>query len=140
MAGITSVLRGLRGLVDYNRRKSLPEIQEEGCHHHGYHETGLCPHWIGNSARSVTHHPVDPVKFYTGTDVQIDLDVSQFCPADLLVRLSEDALIVEGDHEERCEDHGTVKREFLRRFALPPHLRQKAVVANLTATGNGYRF
>ncbi|KAF4519163.1 hypothetical protein B566_EDAN008226 [Ephemera danica] len=45
------------------------------------------------------------------------LDVQQFAPAELSVK--NNAVVVEGKHEERADEHGFVSRHFVRRYVIP---------------------
>ncbi|XP_062543265.1 protein lethal(2)essential for life-like [Armigeres subalbatus] len=51
---------------------------------------------------------------------QINLDVQQFAPNEVSVKLSGNNIIIEGKHEEKQDDHGYISRHFIRRYNIPP--------------------
>ena len=46
--------------------------------------------------------------------LQVNLDVQQFKPEELTVKVADKFLVVEGKHEERSDEHGFVSRQFTR--------------------------
>ncbi|KAF4519162.1 hypothetical protein B566_EDAN008225 [Ephemera danica] len=50
---------------------------------------------------------------------RVSLDVHQFAPAELSVRTHDKAVVIEGKHEEKPDEHGYVERHFVRRYLLP---------------------
>ena len=50
---------------------------------------------------------------------QIILDVQQFTPNEISVKIAEKFIIVEGKHEEKEDEHGYVSRHFTRKYMLP---------------------
>lgn len=51
---------------------------------------------------------------------QVSLDVSQFKPNEITVKILDNILVIEGKHDERSlEDNGTVSRHFVRKWILP---------------------
>lgn len=68
---------------------------------------------------------------------QVKLDVEGFKPEELKVKTltDENAIEIEGRHEEREDDHGFISRQFLRRFVLPKGHDLKGVVSNLSEDG-----
>uniref|UniRef100_A0A915AZV7 SHSP domain-containing protein n=1 Tax=Parascaris univalens TaxID=6257 RepID=A0A915AZV7_PARUN len=99
-----------------------------------FHNHGLYPHWTGGLA-TTTHHPVNPLDFYSGSELTIELDVSQFRRDDLTIYLRGNLLIIEGAHEARNEDQCTVERRFVREFQFPPHKHYECIVSEFSQTG-----
>ncbi|XP_046999942.1 protein lethal(2)essential for life-like [Schistocerca americana] len=66
---------------------------------------------------------------------QVSLDVQQFTPNEITVKTVGNAVIVEGKHEERPDEHGFVSRHFVRRYLLPKDVEVDAVVSNLSSDG-----
>ncbi|XP_050300755.1 alpha-crystallin B chain-like [Anthonomus grandis grandis] len=68
---------------------------------------------------------------------QVKLDVDGFKPEELKVKTITDqnAIEIEGKHEEREDDHGLISRHFVRRFVLPKGHDLKNVVSSLTDDG-----
>ncbi|CAD0203084.1 unnamed protein product [Chrysodeixis includens] len=66
---------------------------------------------------------------------KITLDVQNFRPNDISVKVSEKEIIVEGKHEERPDTHGYVSRQFMRRYPLPSHCPSENVSSSLSSDG-----
>jgi crystallin, alpha B len=66
---------------------------------------------------------------------QISLDVQQFKPNDINVRVVNDDVVIEGTHEEREDDHGFISRHFKRRYVLPKDCKADSVVSSLSSDG-----
>src|SRR6185437_10835082 len=49
---------------------------------------------------------------------QVQLDVSQFTPDEIKVRVLGRDVIIDGKHEERRDDHGYISRSFRRRYSF----------------------
>ena len=67
--------------------------------------------------------------------VQVNLDVQQFKPEELKVKVIDEFLIVEAKHEERTDHHGFVSRQFTRRYKLPQDIDAQALVSKLSSDG-----
>jgi len=50
---------------------------------------------------------------------EVILDVQQFSPSEITVKIADRFVIVEGKHEEKQDEHGYVSRQFSRRYQLP---------------------
>lgn len=50
---------------------------------------------------------------------EIILDVQQFSPNEITVKVTDKYIIVEGKHEEKQDEHGYISRQFTRRYLLP---------------------
>ncbi|XP_044748704.1 protein lethal(2)essential for life-like [Coccinella septempunctata] len=51
---------------------------------------------------------------------QANLDVQQFKPEELTVRVdSDNTVIIEGKHEEKQDEHGLIFRHFIRKYTIP---------------------
>ncbi|XP_028901877.1 heat shock protein 23 [Zeugodacus cucurbitae] len=66
---------------------------------------------------------------------QASMDVQQFKPSELSVKVVDDHIVVEGKHEEREDDHGYISRHFVRRYALPKGFQADKVVSTLSSDG-----
>lgn len=64
---------------------------------------------------------------------QISLDVQQFKPEELSVRVVGDFIVVEGNHEERVDEHGLVSRQFTRRYHLPDNIDIDAIKSTMSS-------
>lgn len=67
--------------------------------------------------------------------VQVILDVQQFGPGEITVKTSDGAVIVEGKHEEKQDEHGYVSRHFKRRYLLPKDVDLDQIVSSLSSDG-----
>ena len=50
---------------------------------------------------------------------EVKLNVSDFAPDDLSVKVSEGELVIEAVQSELPDQHGTTARQFTRRFIIP---------------------
>lgn len=67
---------------------------------------------------------------------QVNVDVQQFAPDEITVKTSGDnSIIVEGKHEEKHDEHGSVSRHFVRRYVLPKGHDINQVVSHLSSDG-----
>ncbi|XP_065361240.1 heat shock protein 23-like [Calliphora vicina] len=66
---------------------------------------------------------------------QVCMEVQQFKPSELSVKVVDNCVIVEGKHEEREDDQGYIARHFVRRYALPKGYDPNKVVSTLSSDG-----
>lgn len=66
---------------------------------------------------------------------QVCLDVQQFTPSEINVKVVDHFIVVEGKHEERADDVGLISRQFTRRYALPKEYNMNDVVSTLSSDG-----
>lgn len=66
---------------------------------------------------------------------QVCLDVQQFTPSEVHVKVMDNFIVVEGKHEERADDLGMISRQFTRRYALPKGYNMNDVVSTLSSDG-----
>ncbi|XP_058835620.1 protein lethal(2)essential for life-like [Topomyia yanbarensis] len=71
----------------------------------------------------------------TGDKFQINLDVQQFSPEEITVKATDKAIVVEGKHEEKQDEHGFIERHFVRRYMLPAGHDQNNIVSSLSSDG-----
>uniref|UniRef100_A0A336M4G1 CSON002819 protein n=1 Tax=Culicoides sonorensis TaxID=179676 RepID=A0A336M4G1_CULSO len=65
------------------------------------------------------HHHHASIQKLDENGFQFRVDVQQYKPEEIKVTLNENTVTVEGQHEERSDAHGTISRQFVRKFALP---------------------
>ncbi|XP_064122178.1 alpha-crystallin A chain-like [Macrobrachium nipponense] len=63
------------------------------------------------------------------------LDVQQFAPEELKVRVVEGVVEVEAKHEMRQDEHGSVFRHFIRKYTLPDDVVIESVSSSLSPEG-----
>ncbi|XP_058796944.1 alpha-crystallin A chain-like [Phymastichus coffea] len=49
----------------------------------------------------------------------VALDVQQFKPEEINVKVIDNFIVVEGKHEEKQDDHGIISRHFVRKYMVP---------------------
>ncbi|XP_022203261.2 alpha-crystallin A chain [Nilaparvata lugens] len=66
---------------------------------------------------------------------KVNLDVQQFKPEEISVKLSDDNIVIEGKHEERKDQHGFISRQFCRRYKLPENVDLQKLESRLSSDG-----
>jgi crystallin alpha B len=66
---------------------------------------------------------------------QANLDVQQFKPEEITVKVSDNTVTVEGKHEEKEDEHGFISRHFVRRYVLPKGHDVDKVESKLSSDG-----
>ncbi|VVC35731.1 Alpha crystallin/Heat shock protein,HSP20-like chaperone,Alpha crystallin/Hsp20 domain [Cinara cedri] len=66
---------------------------------------------------------------------KVNLDVQQFKPDEVTVKVVDDFIVVNGKHEERTDEHGFISREFTRRYKIPESVDQKLITSSLSSDG-----
>lgn len=61
--------------------------------------------------------------------------MQQFKPEEIDVKIVDDYIVVEGKHEEREDRHGSISRQFTRRYKLPSNVNMEDIVSNLSSDG-----
>ncbi|XP_066998230.1 alpha-crystallin A chain [Anabrus simplex] len=66
---------------------------------------------------------------------KVNLDVQQFKPDEISVKMVGNSVVVEGKHDERQDEHGFISRQFQRRYVLPEDVDAENVVSKLSSDG-----
>ncbi|XP_049943076.1 protein lethal(2)essential for life-like [Schistocerca serialis cubense] len=66
---------------------------------------------------------------------KVNLDVQQFKPEELTVKVVGDSVVVEAKHEERKDEHGYISRQMQRRYLLPKDVVTDQVQTQLSSDG-----
>lgn len=66
---------------------------------------------------------------------QVKIDVRQYEPEELNVKLTDDRLVITGKHEQKADEHGYVSREFSREFVLPQNIDMDTFSSTLSEDG-----
>ncbi|KAJ8916260.1 hypothetical protein NQ315_016400 [Exocentrus adspersus] len=93
---------------------------------------GYLRNWASPASRQDTGSVVsfDKDKF------QANLDVQQFKPEEITVKVTGDNTItIEGKHEEKQDEHGHIYRHFVRRYVLPKNCDIGRVESKLSSDG-----
>ncbi|XP_018788057.1 PREDICTED: heat shock protein 27 [Bactrocera latifrons] len=87
-------------------------------------------------------YPMRWENYYAGERVhvdekgfQVDIDVRQFKPHEIVVKTNDDYVIVQGNHEKRNDGNGLVERHFIRKYLLPRGFNANDVISNLSSDG-----
>ncbi|XP_066991245.1 protein lethal(2)essential for life [Anabrus simplex] len=72
---------------------------------------------------------------YDSNGFKVNLDVQQFRPDELNVKVVDDVIVVEGKHEERKDDHGYIARQFQRLYKLRDDIDLDGVSSALSSDG-----
>ena len=67
--------------------------------------------------------------------LQVILDVQQFSPEEIKVKIVGNSIIVEAEHEEKQDEHGFISRRFVRRYVLPSSHDLMNVTSTLSSDG-----
>ncbi|KAF6211506.1 hypothetical protein GE061_012018 [Apolygus lucorum] len=71
-----------------------------------------------------------------GNEFSVKLDVNHFKPEELKVKLDDDGyIVVQGEHEERSDQHGFISRQFRRRYKLPEDVMPDSFKSKLSTDG-----
>lgn len=66
---------------------------------------------------------------------QVNLDVQQFKPDEINVKVVDKFIVVEGKHEERQDQHGIISRSFTRKYLIPDQCNVDEVKSCLSSDG-----
>ncbi|KAL7303726.1 hypothetical protein TKK_0003859 [Trichogramma kaykai] len=65
----------------------------------------------------------------------VALDVKQFKPEEINVKVIDNYIVVEGKHEEKHDDHGTISRHFVRKYMVPEQCDPEKASSTLDSEG-----
>ncbi|KAJ9586551.1 hypothetical protein L9F63_028407, partial [Diploptera punctata] len=65
----------------------------------------------------------------------VNLDVHQFKPDELTVKMVDDFVVAESKHEEMQDEHGYISRQFQCRYKLPSDMDPGSVLSQLSSDG-----
>ncbi|XP_076236785.1 protein lethal(2)essential for life [Calliopsis andreniformis] len=66
---------------------------------------------------------------------KVILDVQQFKPEEINVKLVDRFVVVEAKHEEKRDEHGLISRQFVRRYLLPEQVDEEKLSSNISSDG-----
>ncbi|XP_063981208.1 protein lethal(2)essential for life-like [Diachasmimorpha longicaudata] len=66
---------------------------------------------------------------------QVILDVQQFKPDEINVKVVDKCVVVEAKHEEKQDEHGWISRQFVRKYMIPEQCDIDQVASNLSSDG-----
>lgn len=65
----------------------------------------------------------------------MSLDVQQFKPDEITVKVVDKFIVIEGKHEEQQDEHGFISRQFTRKYFIPEQCDIDAVKSSLSSDG-----
>ncbi|XP_076236788.1 protein lethal(2)essential for life-like [Calliopsis andreniformis] len=63
------------------------------------------------------------------------LDVQQFKPEEVNVKVADNYIVVEGKHEEKQDDHGSISRHFIRKYLVPEQCDPEKTTSTMSSDG-----
>lgn len=66
---------------------------------------------------------------------QVILDVQQFKPDEISVKVVDKCVVVEAKHEEKQDEHGWISRQFVRKYMIPEQCSIDEVSSSLSSDG-----
>ncbi|XP_015609637.1 protein lethal(2)essential for life [Cephus cinctus] len=66
---------------------------------------------------------------------EVVLDVQQFAPEEINVKVVDKYVVVEAKHEEKQDEHGWVSRQFVRKYLIPEQCDIEQVTSKLSVDG-----
>ncbi|XP_050345877.1 alpha-crystallin A chain-like [Nymphalis io] len=66
---------------------------------------------------------------------EVYLDVEDYGPDDITVKTIDGFVVIEGQHKEKRDEYGWVKRQFYRRCPLPEGYKTKALLSQYSSDG-----
>lgn len=66
---------------------------------------------------------------------QVILDVQQFKPDEINVKIVDKCVVVEAKHEEKQDEHGWISRQFTRKYLIPEQCDIDQVTSSLSSDG-----
>uniref|UniRef100_A0A6V7KVN7 SHSP domain-containing protein n=1 Tax=Bracon brevicornis TaxID=1563983 RepID=A0A6V7KVN7_9HYME len=66
---------------------------------------------------------------------QVILDVQQFKPEEINVKVVDKCVVVEAKHEEKQDEHGYISRQFTRKYLIPEQCDIDQVASSLSSDG-----
>lgn len=96
-----------------------------------------CPAgYIRNWKSAASEHDTGSTVKFDKEKFQANLDVQQFKPEEISVKVTGDNQItIEGKHEEKSDDHGQIYRHFIRRYAIPKNCDMNKIESKLSSDG-----
>lgn len=93
------------------------------------------PWWFSEPVYVRTSDKSVDVK-YNDKVFEVTMNVSQYSPEELEVKVVDDKLTVTGKHEEKRDEHGTIASEFTRQFMIPEDVDPESIQSHLTSDGH----
>ena len=82
-----------------------------------------------NSGRGVSTINLDDKEF------KIILDVQQFKPEEIEVKVVDKFIVVKAKHEEKKDEHGLISRQFVRKYHIPENVIADQIQSSISSDG-----
>ena len=66
---------------------------------------------------------------------KVILDVQQFKPEEIELKVVDKQLIVSAKHEEKKDEHGLISRQFVRRYVIPENVEEDKITSQISSDG-----
>lgn len=93
------------------------------------HASRFHPYSLLKKSRGSSTVAADKDKFL------VTLDVQQFHPEEINVKVVDNNIVVEGKHEEKEDEHGWISRQFTRKYMIPTQCDSDKVESHLSLDG-----
>lgn len=72
---------------------------------------------------------------YDSSGFELQLDVQQFTPSELNLKLAGNKLSISGKHEQKTDKYGQITREFHRELLIPEDIDLESMTSTITENG-----
>nr|ABE57141.1 heat shock protein Hsp20.8 [Liriomyza sativae] len=104
-------------------------------HHHHQRPTIICATYSRPQQQQQTQNGKVAERKEDKNKFEVILDVQQFAPNEINVKVVDGYIVVEGNHEEKQDDHGFVSRQFCRRYKIPKDVDPDTIRPSLSSDG-----
>lgn len=66
---------------------------------------------------------------------KVTLDVQQFKPEEIDLKVVDKFIVVEAKHEEKKDEHGLIARQFVRRYVIPENVDAEQISSTISSDG-----
>ncbi|KAK1137650.1 hypothetical protein K0M31_002148 [Melipona bicolor] len=66
---------------------------------------------------------------------RVILDVQQFKPEEINIKVVDNFIVVEGKNEDKADDHGLISRHFVRKYLVPDQCDPEKATSTLSSDG-----
>ncbi|XP_066593957.1 protein lethal(2)essential for life-like [Prorops nasuta] len=66
---------------------------------------------------------------------EVTLDVQQFEPEEISIKVVDKSVVIEGKHEEKQDEHGWISRQFTRKYLVPEQCDIEQLKSTLSSDG-----
>lgn len=116
-------------------RHSLDNLMFQPQHHgFAHYPAHMRKYYIPQRPGSASQSGVSLIQ-NNQNNFKVNLDVQQFKPEEISVKVVDGYIVVDGKHEERSDEHGFISRQFTRRYKVPDDVDTAAIASTLSSDG-----